>query len=330
MGRDDTDDHDDGHDHDDDGHDDDGHDPDGHHEQGRVAHLRERGDQARTEATRRLDDAVRRFGPVALVVEAAKRWLSTNASILAGHLAFRFFLFLVPTSLIVVSALGFAAASTDLEEAANDSMSLGGPLSHALAETGAQAQGSRLQLGAAGLVGLTIAGLSLVGALRAVFGAVWGISPKAHKRSRFLTLFGLIVLVAIFYAANALRRRLVTEGLIFTTFGIAAMVVVSGLFIGALSWLLPRRASRLIDLVPGAIVGGVGLTLLNVGAAWYFTDKLETQSQTYGAIGVTLTLLTYLFFWGEIIVLSAVANAVWFDRADILRRDRPAPTPTST
>lgn len=300
------------------------------HGKGRVAHLRERGEEARSEATRRLDDAVRRFGPVALVVEAAKRWLSTNASILAGHLAFRFFLFLVPTALIIVSALGFAASSGDIEETASDSMSLSGPLSHALAETGAEAQGSRLQLGVAGLLGLAIAGLSLVGALRAVFGAVWDTSPKAHKRSRILTLFGLVVLVAIFYAANALRRRLMTEGLIFTTFGIAAMVFVSGLFIGALSWLLPRRATRLIDLVPGAIVGGVGLTVLNTGAAWYFTDKLETQSQTYGTIGITLTLLTYLFFWGEVIVLSAVANAVWFDRAKILHPEIPHPAQPGT
>ncbi len=288
----------------------------------RVEDLRVRGLEVRNQATEKLDDAVSRFWPVALVVEGVKRWLSTNASILAGHLAFRFFLFLVPTAVVLVSFLGFAASGGTADiESTSSSLRLSGPLARALSTTSADTEGTHVQLGLAGLFGIVIAGFSLVAALRTVFAAVWGVSPKAHKRSRLLTLLGIIMLVVILVAANALRRRLMAEGLIFTTMGVVAMLAVNGLFIGALTWLLPRRGDRWVDLAPSTIVGGIGLTALNTGAAWYFTDKLESQSETYGALGITLTLLTYLFVWGEVLVLSAIAGAVWYDRDAILGRD---------
>lgn len=305
---------------------------------GRVEDLRVRGLEVKDQATTRLDDAVNQFWPVALVVEVVKRWLSTNASILAGHLAFRFFLFLVPTAVVVVSFLGLAAStdSSSIEDT-TESLQMGkGALAHALVNAGRDTSTSHVQLGLVGIFGLLLAGLSLVTALRSVFAAVWGVPPKTNKKSKLLTLAGLIVLVGIFMAASTLRRRLTEEGLVFTTFGIVAMLGVSCVFIAALSWLLPRRGDRLVDLIPSALVGGLGLTLLNTGAAWYFTSKLESQSQTYGAIGITLTLLTYLFVWGEVLVLSAVAGAVWHDRDEILGRNpeagpseesNPAPLP---
>ena len=57
------------------------------------------------------------------------------------------------------------------------------------------------------------------------------------------------------------------------------------------------------------------------GSFWVEPDGTRTGVPwDYGAIGITLTLLTYLFVWGEVLVLSAIAGAVWFDREEILGR----------
>jgi hypothetical protein len=51
----------------------------------------------------------------------------------------------------------------------------------------------------------------------------------------------------------------------------------------------------------------------------YFPSRIARASALYGTLGVALVALLYLFLIGQILVASALTNAVWLDRREILR-----------
>ena len=96
-------------------------------------------------------------------------------------------------------------------------------------------------------------------------------------------------------------------------------VLIDAVALLGLSWVLPRRTDNLLDLDPGrgrwaASACGV----LHIATLVYFPSKIERASALYGTLGVALVALVYLFVVGQILVASAIANTVWFDRHDIL------------
>jgi len=50
---------------------------------------------------------------------------------------------------------------------------------------------------------------------------------------------------------------------------------------------------------------------LGVFAGFYFSSTIVSDSKTYGAIGVTFTLVTWFIAMGAVITLGAVVGAVW-------------------
>lgn len=72
------------------------------------------------------------------------------------------------------------------------------------------------------------------------------------------------------------------------------------------------------DLLPGSALGGIGFAALNIATVVYFADKLERSSQTYGSLGIAVTVLLYLFVVGQVLVISAITNTLWVDRSAIL------------
>jgi uncharacterized BrkB/YihY/UPF0761 family membrane protein len=96
-------------------------------------------------------------------------------------------------------------------------------------------------------------------------------------------------------------------------------MLVWGMVVGAL-WMvatlrLPRRQAPWTALLPGAIAAAVGAEAIHVATVYYLANKLATSSALYGALGLTATLLVYLFMVGRIVVLAAELNAVIWDRS---------------
>lgn len=270
----------------------------------------------------RLDGAQRQFPWLALPIEFVRRWTNTNASVLAGHLAYRVFVFLLPLMLLIVGGLGFAASSgTDIESELTQSSGVGRAVASTLADTGEQAQGGRLQLILFGAFALLLAASGLVKALQLVFATAWGVSAKSGP-SRFRVLVRFLPGVLVVLGAVAFRQWLDRGGLVLTLGTEVLSMVVDAIALLALSWVLPRRAEQWTDLLPGAVVGGVGLGLLHIAALVYFPNRLERASALYGTLGVAVVTLLYMFLLGQVLVASALTNAVWLDRRDILREAR--------
>src|SRR5262249_58510940 len=75
---------------------------------------------------------------------------------------------------------------------------------------------------------------------------------------------------------------------------------------------LPHHETDWTALIPGALVFGIGLELVQVVIAYFITPYALAKQGTYGALGVAAALLVGLFLISRLVVASAVLNAtIW-------------------
>jgi uncharacterized BrkB/YihY/UPF0761 family membrane protein len=284
---------------------------------GAIARLR----HSAYERWRRL---VRQRPELALLEVFVSRWTGVNATVLAGHLAYRVFLFLVPLVLLLVGGLGLAAASgADLEDG-SQRFRIGAALASAVAGAGDEASSSHVQLLVFGTIGTLVACFGLLKALQVVFAESWGI--EVPKTGRFGLLWRFLFGTVLLLVSLLLRQWLARSNIVFSIGALFVALAINTALIVGLSWMMPRRATRLIDLTPGAVVGGLAFAGLNIAGFLYFPDRVARASALYGSFGLVLVVLFYLFLVGQLLVASAVANSVWFDRDEILHGADQPPT----
>ena len=69
------------------------------------------------------------------------------------------------------------------------------------------------------------------------------------------------------------------------------------------------------DLLPGAVLVGVGIQVLHFVTVYWITYLLESKSETYGAIGAAVAILFWAYLLGRIFAAAAVLNAgAWQQR----------------
>ena len=128
----------------------------------------------------------------------------------------------------------------------------------------------------------------------------------------------------------------IKDGLTVIVAGAGALVLMIGIgalltivadtlpFVGALGWLsllvglvfvflpiyyvLPPIPVDVREILPGAVFAAVGWTLLQAGFQLYAANA--AQYEAYGAVGVVLLFVTWLYFAGIIILVGAVLNVV--------------------
>jgi uncharacterized BrkB/YihY/UPF0761 family membrane protein len=76
----------------------------------------------------------------------------------------------------------------------------------------------------------------------------------------------------------------------------------------------PHRAPRFVDLVPGALVVGVGFALLHAFNVFLLVPWLESRQETYGVLGVAAGILLSLYMLGWAIAAGAALNRVLCER----------------
>jgi membrane protein len=67
-------------------------------------------------------------------------------------------------------------------------------------------------------------------------------------------------------------------------------------------------------LLPAAIATGAFFAGLGVFSKFYFSSTIISDSRTYGTIGAVFGILTWFIAIGAVLILGAVAGAVWEDR----------------
>ena len=89
--------------------------------------------------------------------------------------------------------------------------------------------------------------------------------------------------------------------------------IVTPFFWWTMHFLLAGRVAWR-TLLPSAIITGVFYGGLDVFSRFYFSDTIISDSKTYGTIGAIFGIMTWFIAIGAVIILGAVAGAVWDDR----------------
>ena len=272
----------------------------------RPARERWRG-RART-AQLRLEAARSRHGSLDFGWTLVERDSSIGGGLLAGALAYRLFVLLLPSALLFVTGLGLYADAADksTREVAREA-GLHGVVASNVAAT-ASGQG-RWVVFLVMIPALLYAAAKLYRALAIVHGIAWhgtGRAGKTTPKGVGLLLVALWSIVAASELAGVIRRHDRLGGL--------AVVVVYAVVAGG-AWLLlslelPHGDDRWTDLLPGALLFGAGLLAVNVFNVYVTAPLVEGRANTYGTLGVATALLLSLVLVGRAAVVSAELNAL--------------------
>ncbi len=166
-----------------------------------------------------------------------------------------------------------------------------------------------------GLATAIWAGLSAVHALQQAFDEI-GDTP-VHRRPSFVmkVLRGLafLVLLGIGLAASVVMSNLATLfdlGPAAGAFGLALTFVIDGALILMMFSVLPAERRPLQHLLPGAIVGAVGLVVLQQLGSFVVRRFIAGASDTYGTFAVVIALLSWFHLVSRLLLLSAELNEV--------------------
>ena len=277
-------------------------------------------DSAKTRAEEVFEDLEHRRGDVKVIdlaFRGVEHDIKTGGGILAGAVAFRFFLFVVPYVFVAVFILGIGADATN--EDAGDLARKSGIFGIAASAVDATAHASTwTQVVTFGLASwaLISGARTLVKSLRAVHALIWQVRPP---KARHLTLLGLAAIVLV-TALAAIVRLVELIQRVSILLWIVSVVLLVG--VPALVWLYcslrvfpsaPGTTWR--DLWVGALFLGIGIQVLHIVTVVWISRSLESKSETYGAMGAALTILLWAYLLGRLVTGSATLNAVmWADK----------------
>jgi len=249
-----------------------------------------------------------------LAWEVGTRYRSRNGSVLIGHVAYRLFLWVAPLLLVLTGLLGISVAqSIDVVHLASEV----GVSETFATDVADQAESNGIATLVVGAMTLLIATWSLVRGVHLVYAQVWELElrPRQHMmRSILFTIAAVGAALVVHLVIAAIQR----QGLLLATGGWLASMAATTFGLWLVCWSLPRRTSHWLDLVPGAALAAIGLSVVNVFAAVYIPARVESASELYGGLGVAFAVLFYLFLVAFLVVGMALVNSVWVDRAQVL------------
>lgn len=253
---------------------------------------------------------------LAVILDVQQRFGEVHGGSLAAAVTLAAFLSLFPLVLVAIAVIGFFASNTP--DLARQTVELFGLSS---ADTAAQAittaittaQESRGAASVIGLAGLLWSALGLVGALEYAYNAVWQVQGRGVK-DKALALAWLVGAAVVFIASFAITAVLNFLPALFAPLNV---VVGLGVNIGLFLWTAKVLCNRNVGwrpLLPGAVLGAVGLEVLKVVGSIYVPKAVASSSALYGSIGIVFAILAWLLFFGRLVVYSATLNVVMWER----------------
>lgn len=254
-----------------------------------------------------------RRGWVDAIFEVADRDGEVAGGVIAGALAYRLFIWLLPAGLVFVGGLGaIAGASSHSPKHLASQLGVGGIVSNSL-ESASNSHSPFYAL----VVGIPILLYATRSVLRVLIGThrlAWGDVRDARPKPTFLDAAKLLGVLVLYFLLAGLagwaRAHSPRAGLV------ATLLVIVG-FAGLWLWTsmqLPHRDAGWVDLLPGAVTVGVGVGLVQVVGAYLFGPYALQKQGTYGALGLAAALLLGLWLLGRLLVGGAEINATLWER----------------
>jgi membrane protein len=258
-----------------------------------------------------VERARRRSAALDAAFETIEHDSEIGGGMLAGALSYRLFVFALPFAFFLVSGLGLLANAVGSDpNALADSVGLAGVIAKQVASA---SESSNWWITLSAFLVLVYATRVLLRAVAIVHALAWERSAASVRvGARPLAIFGAAVIcqVGLVAAVGAINRQTAVGGIL--------AIVAFALALGALWLLVSLRVAhanaRWTDLIPGALFYAFGVILIVLFNILILDRLLEEKSSTYGALGMSATLLLGFFLIGRVIVGAAVLNATLYNR----------------
>ena len=243
---------------------------------------------------------------LAVPLRAAERNRRVAASVLAGGLAYRLFLWLLPFGLLVGGALGFLNASSTQKAVSKGG--LPGAISNAIGDASRSAHSNSWWLLAVGVPLLLWAGFSGAKAVQLVHSLVWDDPPRKIKPLQASLAFTGVLLAVWAIIALTWWVRGDWPGVLAPVLTLAPL---TGLWLWV-SFQLPHRDAPWKALLPGALLVGVGFQVLHALVLNFGVHKLEKAKSLYGGLGATTTVIFFIYLLATLVVTAPVLNSALY------------------
>ena len=250
---------------------------------------------------------------VAMAVQ--ERYGELEGNVVASSVTLSIFISLFPALLVGTAIVGFVAAgSVDLPGQIIDKLGVSGTAADALREAIESAQNSRQAASIVGLAGLVWSSLGVVAAIQLAIDHSWQVKGNG-LRDKLKALGWLLLTGALIVATTAATALVVS----FLPAWAAPMMLVFTVGINVLMFwftfaLLGNQRVGWRPLAAGAIFAGVGMQILTLAGAIIVPRSVASSSALYGSLGVVFALLTWLFFFGRLLVYASTLNVVLYER----------------
>lgn len=240
------------------------------------------------------------------------------AGVLAGGVAYRMFFWMLSVSILSTGALGVVDGAR-LDEALRE-LGLGPTASETIEDLLRGSDQARWWLILVGGWLVLWTGYLGAKALVLVHAAVWGATATQAKKPWVMSLAFSGTAVA-FIAGMSVADRVQAMG-----GGIGVVAFVVSTTIPFALWLavtsrLPHLGAGWMDLVPGALLVGVGVQVLQQVAMLFLAPKLANATQLYGLLGIAATALFSLYVLGRLMIGAATLNASILEQRSAAGRD---------
>ena len=246
--------------------------------------------------------ASERHVALAVPLRAAERNRRVAASVLAGGLAYRLFLWLLPFGLIVGGALGFLNAD-NTEKASRGG--LPAAISDAIGDASRAAHSDSWWLLAVG-VRPPLGGLYGREGGEAHPFARLGRAPVEDEAAPGITRLhrgAVAVWAEVAFHGGSVARRGRASSL-----GVLSVAPLAGLWL-LVSLHLPHRDAPWQALLPGALLVAIGFQVLHEVVVIYLVPELEKSTSLYGSLGAATTIIFFVYLVATLVVASPILNS---------------------
>jgi len=268
---------------------------------------------------RRVDRFQQRHTVPSFVFGVVKKFGDDSAGTLAALIAYYGFLSVFPLLLVLTTLLGlFFAHDTALQNRIIDSAVGQFPI------VGKQLSGphgvSSLRAGSVfglviGLLGLLWGSLGVSQAAQRAMAEVWnvpgvirpGFLPRLGRSAEFLALLAFDVVLTTFLVGQAT----IGHGPLWSqVLAVAVSLAANMLFYVIGFRILTPKSIKINCLVPGALLAGLGWTVLQYAGTLLVGHTLRHANETYGYFGSVIGLISFLYLAAELTVYAAEVNVV--------------------
>jgi uncharacterized BrkB/YihY/UPF0761 family membrane protein len=242
---------------------------------------------------------------IAVPLRAVERNRRVAASVLAGGIAYRIFLWLVPFGLVVGGALGLGDAA-GIEDALAQG-GIPGAVVNAIGDIASAAEANSWWLLLIGVPTLLWEGYAGTKALQLTHSLVWNDPPPRPRPLQSSLAFSGVMcafIAAVWLTWWFRDASTATQIVIFAV----TIVPLAALWLGV-SLRLPHGTASWKALLPGAFLVAVGFQVCHAVVVYVIAPRLEDASSLSVALGSVTSLLFFMYIAGRIVVTAPILNS---------------------